>query len=462
MPDSPDTKMDSARQSGSPVPAAPQAQKQVAATNETAETAGAAQVVERVGTTVAQPQGTTAPAEGWTVVLVEDNATTREEIKDYFARRLFDNKPLIFQEIEDWKLAYSLIRERKADLVILDIYKGEARIGGERVGDKILKQIEKTGFTCVILYTNLSEGLERETNAFVRLVRKTDGLPRLAQAVTDVFATKIPQMHRAIVDQLDKTLCDYMWGFVVKQWEALKGIADKPEFLRLLMQRLAISLVREGIDLAVVQVFGDQPNTAEDRIHPAEVYIKPPIGPDPLLGDVRVRKTKTETETKVEYLVVVWPSCDMATSSGRKPKTDTILCARASLFSDCAEVTALKAENSQKKQQKVKLLISNTRDPNFGSPERFHFLPGICDVPALIVDFQALEDMPLADARSLDCVASLASPFGEHLSSRFLRYIGRLGTPDIDSDLILKEFTPVEQGENPPSVAIGVEGANKG
>jgi hypothetical protein len=160
--------------------------------------------------------------------------------------------------------------------------------------------------------------------------------------------------------------------------------------------------------------------------------------------------------------VVVWPSCDMATSNGRKPKTDTILCARASLFSDSAEVTALKAENSQKKQQKVKLLISNTRDPNFGSPERVHFLPGICDVPALLVDFQALEDMPLADARSLDCVASLASPFAEHLSSRFLRYIGRLGTPDIDSDLILKEFTPVEQGENPPSAAIGIEGASKG
>jgi len=149
----------------------------------------------------------------------------------------------------------------------------------------------------------------------------------------------------------------------------------------------------------------------------------------------------------------------MVTSSGRKPKTDTILCARASLFSDSAEVKALKAENSQKNQKKVKLLISNTRDSNFGSPERFHFLPGICDVPGLIVDFQALEDMRLTDARSLDCVASLASPFGEHLSSRFLRYIGRLGTPDIDGDLILKQFTPVEQ--NPHSTAVVAEDADK-
>lgn len=461
MSESPDTKIDSARQSDSPAPTAPQAREQISATNQLAEVARAAQVIERVGTTVAQPQSTSAPAEGWTVVLVEDNATTRGEIKDYFAGRLFDSKPLIFQEIEDWKQAYSLIRERKADLVILDIYKGEARIGGERVGERILGQIEKTGFTSVILYTNLPEGLDAATNAFVRLVPKTSGLASLAKAISDVFATKIPQMHRAIVDQLDKTLCNYMWGFVVKQWEALKDIADKPEFLRLLIQRLAISLVREGVELAVAQVFGQQPNTAQDKIHPAEVYIKPPIGPDPLLGDIRVRKTKTETETKIEYLVVVWPSCDMVTSNGRKPKTDTILCARAGLFSDSAEVAALKADNSPKNQKKLRLLISNTRDPNFGSPERFHFLPGICDVPALVVDFQALEDMPLADARSLDCVASLASPFGEHLSSRFLRYIGRLGTPDIDSDLILKQFTPVTEGDNPPRAAVAAEGADK-
>jgi len=174
-----------------------------------------------------------------------------------------------------------------------------------------------------------------------------------------------------------------------------------------------------------------------------------------------VRKGKTQSESKAEYLVVVWPSCDMVSANGRTPKTDTILCTRASLFTDSGEVVALQGENSQKNQKKVRMLISNTRDPNFGSPDRFHFLPGICDVPSLVIDFQALEDVPLAEARSLDCVASLASPFGEHLLSRFLRYIGRVGTPDVDSDLVLKQVAPVQQADVPPKVAVAPEGAKK-
>jgi hypothetical protein len=410
-----------------------------------AETKAHAQRMEVAGADTAQPRLSNAPRNGWTVILVEDNPNTREEIKDFFDGKLFDDRPLVFQEIADWQDAYWLIRERKADLVILDIYRGEARIGGERVGERVLGQIEKTGFTSVILFTNLPEGLDAVTNAFVRLVPKINGLAALERAITAVFATKIPQMHRAIVDQLDKTLCNYMWGFVVKQWEGLKDIADKPEFLRLLIQRLAMSLVREGIDAAVAKVFGKGAETAADKIHPAEVYIKPPIGPDPLLGDIRVRKRKRGTETETEYLVVIWPSCDMVSVSGRTPKTDTILCARASAFVYSAEVVALRGDNSQKNQKRVKMLIANNRDSNLGSPDRFHFLPGICDVPGLVIDFQALEDIPLADARSLECAASLASPFAEHLASRFLRYIGRLGTPDVDSDLIVNQLTSVQQ-----------------
>ena len=99
------------------------------------------------------------------VILVEDNPTTREEVKDYFEGKLFDNRPLSFQEIADWQEAYYLIRERKADLVILDIYRGEAKLGGERVGERILAQIQETGFTSVILYTNLAEGLEEFTQS---------------------------------------------------------------------------------------------------------------------------------------------------------------------------------------------------------------------------------------------------------------------------------------------------------
>lgn len=214
---------------------------------------------------------------GWTVLLVEDNSTTRQEIRDYLSDLRIDGKPLIFHEIAEWREADWLIRERKADLVILDIYRGEARVGGEKVGERVLDKIRQTGFVSVILYTNLPEGLAENINEFVRLVPKLDGLPALRKAVESLFATKVPQIHRAIVNQMDRSLCNYMWGFVVEQWENLKEIADKPEFLRLLVQRLAISIVREGINPAVAEVFGHLhgvPNP-EGKIHPAEMYIKP-------------------------------------------------------------------------------------------------------------------------------------------------------------------------------------------
>ena len=107
------------------------------------DTAANSQLREVATAESAQRTAPTAPASGWTVILVEDNATTREEIKDFFDGKLFDKRPLIFREIADWQDAYWLIQERKVDLVILDIYRGEARIGGERVGERVLGQISR-------------------------------------------------------------------------------------------------------------------------------------------------------------------------------------------------------------------------------------------------------------------------------------------------------------------------------
>jgi DNA-binding NarL/FixJ family response regulator len=387
---------------------------------------------------VLNTKNSTGEANGWTVLLVEDNPTTRQEIMDYFSRVKIDGKPLIFHEISEWRDAFMLIRERKADLVILDIYRGEAKSGGEKVGERVLKQIQISGFVAVVLYTNLPEGLEDSVNEFVKLVPKTAGLKELHKTVESVFATKIPQIHREIVNQMDRSLSSYMWGFVVDQWNILKEIADKPEFLRLLIQRLAISMMREGIDSAVDAVFGQaqRESNPEGKIHPAEMYIKPPIGPDPLLGDIRVRVGDNANE----YLVVVWPSCDMVSVGDRSPKTDKVLCVRAGLFDDAKEAAEYREAKSKNNEKRLIKLMMNNRDSNIGQADQFHYLPGICDFPDLLVDFQDTKPMNLEELKGLRCVATIASPFAESLASRFMRYIGRLGTPDLDIALLLQRF----------------------
>jgi len=379
------------------------------------------------------------PLPPWNVLLIEDDPVARRQIKEYFATREFDGRKLLFKEVDHWEEAFGLIREHKADLAILDIYRGEAARGGERVGERVLEDLKSTGFVPVVIHTNLPEGLEGLQNEFVRLVAKTDGLQMLAEKIEALFQIRVPQMHRAILNHLDRALCEYMWGFVTREWSGLKEIADRPEFLRLLLHRLAFSFARSGVDQAVAEAFRGYEGAALDpeKVHPAEFYIMPPVTLDPVLGDIRVRKTEGGTE----YLIVLWPSCDMVTSGGRKPKSEIVLCARANPLADCTEVQEFVKEPSKKKQDRLMSLIANNFDSSWGSQESTHFLPGFLTIPDLIVEFRKLELPTLEELKKLPCLAVLASPYAEQMSFRFDYFRGRIGVPDLDSGLVINQLT---------------------
>jgi len=322
----------------------------------------------------------------------------------------------------------------------LDIYRGQAAAGGERIGEEVLKEIKTSGFVSVVIYTNLPEGLENQVNEFVRLIPKEQGLDALNQAIEEIFKSRVPQMHRAIVNHVDRALCQYMWGFVAAQWAELRQLADRPEFLRILLQRLAISFVREGVDFAIAEVFGIETvkNLDPDKVHPAEFYVKPPIGSDPMSGDIRLRSID---KTK-QYFAVLWPTCDMISTGGRKPKTDRVLCAEALPLHEFEEAKAFMQNQSNAAAEKLIELLKNNRKSNFGFADRYHFLPGLLDIPDLVIDFQAVELFSLEAVNKLPSLGVLASPYAEHMSSRFDRYRGRIGTPDLDCDLIIDRASP--------------------
>src|SRR5260370_3852412 len=387
---------------------------------------------------------------------MEDNTEARRQVREYFGGRTIQGRHLAFNEIQDWGKAFGLIREHKADLVILDIYRGDARTGGDRIGEQVLHTLQGSGFVPTVIYTNLPEGLEKEQNEFIRVVTKTDGLKALHREIERMFATKIPQMHRAIISHVDRALCHYMWGFVVPQWPVIKEIADKPEFLRLLVQRLALSFVREGVERTIAEVFGgEKQDSPSDRVHPAEFYIKPPIGSDPVLGDIRAR----EVTGGKEFLVVLWPTCAMASTRGRTPKTESVLCASTIRVETLAEAKEYAGNQSKSKYEQLQSLLENDRKKHLGSPDRFHFLPGILDIPNLVVDFQALEILQLKDVQTMSCSGSLASPYAEHLGSRFDRYRGRIGTPDLNYDLVIQEAVPKKPEDPKPAAAASAKPA---
>lgn len=384
----------------------------------------------------AQPAAEAKPP--WSVLLIEDNPDTVRQIQEYFEKREVAGRRLVFTPITHWDDAFGLIRERKADLAILDIYRGEAAKGRERIGERVLKDFQDSGFVPVIIHTNLPEGLEGLVNEFVRLTPKTDGLPRLAAEIGALFATRIPQMNRVILNHLDRALCDYMWGFVTKEWPRLKEIADRPEFLRVLLSRLAYSFTRTGVEQALVEAFENYKALSLDpeKVHPAEFYIMPPLSQDPALGDVRTRKVGEKTD----YLVVLWPTCDMVSSAGRKPKVGRVLCARATPLASFPEaMDYANSATSENRKQLIKL-VTNNRDRNRGSAESIHFLPGFLNIPDLVVEFRELEVLALDDVKKLQCLGVVASPYAEQLSYRFDSYRGRVGVPELDLDHVVSQM----------------------
>ncbi len=376
----------------------------------------------------------------WSIAFVEDDDDMRRQVKEYLEGETFTFGKVEVAETGSFDGALALLRERKIDLVILDVFRGGTG-RGDKAGIKVLEDWRATGFAPVVLHTALPEGLNEHCSAFVRLVAKEAGsLPKLVNEIEELFALKIPQVHRAIFDHLEASLRDYMWGFVVTNWKDIGSLVASPDFVRLLVHRLALQFARVGVGDMVEQLYPGTPGADPDpeKVHPAEYYIKPPLDTDPTLGDLRFIK-RNDLE---ELFVVVWPSCDLVHRDG-KCKVDRALCARTLPISEFEEHKKWAEQATPSKSETASLvaLMSNSRKGSHQA-ERYHFLPAVWDIPAVVIDFQQLEHVEVAELRGARCLATVASPFAESIGARFIRYLGRLGTPDLDTDLALAAIRP--------------------
>lgn len=381
--------------------------------------------------------------EFWEIVVVEDTLEVQQQVKDFLERRTYAGKKLRVEPFSDFADARSRISARKIDLIVLDIIEG-APTGSKAAqtpGLGILKEVQNSVFVPVIIYTAAPERVKEIVAPFVAVIGKADpkALASIGEKVDEFFKLKIPQTARAVNAHLERTLRDYMWGFVQENWDtSFKGLVDKPEFVRILLQRLAHAVTRKEIAMVEADIFGKPPKpkatdpAPADAIHPVEMYVMPPMDEDVSLGNIRMRGAGKAAE----FWVVLWPSCDTVTSGGRKAKTEAALCVLGSLVKDSPEFKEWSRDKAKAKN--LRNLMKNTRDPAPGiTKERFHFLPGVVDMPDLVLDFQALKHIPLTELYAMTQIATLASPFSESLAARFSTYLLRLGTPPLDIDEVI-------------------------
>ena len=374
-----------------------------------------------------------ADAAKWQLLVVDDDCEICQEVQEFLGRETItelDGCPEV-QTLIDFDEALPMLATRRFDLLILDVREGShSDKREEEKGTETLKDIRQRCFIPVVFYTGLPGQVSHLESPFVKIAEKTDGLPSLLEKIKAIFETRLPTVNRALIRHMETVQRDYMWTFVAENWDEFGGTPDRASLAYLLARRLAMSLSDTGIQ-ELIQEMGAAPGgpVAEDRVHPMRYYITPPLKPSPLAGDLYQGRIKNQDG----YWVLLTPSCDLV-----QQKADRILLARCEILTEQHEYKEWKAElpsPARVKENRLMALLQNNRQ--VGQRDRFHVLPGVLDLPDLVVDFQQLVTLPLDQLAGLKQRASLDSPFAQELVTRFSRYFGRLGTPDLDVEGVM-------------------------
>ena len=377
----------------------------------------------------------------WQLLFVDDDDEICTQVKDFFDGESItdDNASVQVTTLTAFKDALNILEKGRFDIIILDVRLESNEPQAEEAGIDTLEAIKQKRFIPIVFYTGVAHLVRSLETPLIKVVEKTEGLPRLQDVVKEIFTTRLPAVNRALIRHLETVQRDYMWDFVATHWEELCDTHDHAGLAYLLARRLGVSLSGSGI-YQLAEDLGGSINTVikEGCVHPMQYYVMPPLHlAHPLAGDIY----KENIEEQVKYWIILTPSCDFA-----QKKVEEVLFARCELLSEQPEYKAWQSNlaNSKSNEEKLKAILKNNRQKS--QPERFYFLPGTLALPDLLADFQQLKTLQREELEKLiqqelwERVASLDSPFTEALLARFTRYLGRLGTPDLDIDMVMDKL----------------------
>lgn len=325
------------------------------------------------------------------------------------------------------------LKEERFDLVILDLKDDAAEDQEPLAGETVFNELKKYRFLPVIFHTGHPQKVGDLTGSpYVKVVTRGEDWTLLRSTVKEVLDTKLPKLIRHIEEEQRK----FMWESAEKIWTEDLGKESPSDLVYLLARRLANTLSGD-----VVRSFleADAPGGApkSDKVHAVEVYVFPPLSKHFLFGDV----FKKNVDGSLEHFVALTPSCDHAQCNA-----DFVLLAK------CKHLAGTNPGKNAKEAIVAGKPVSgaSTTDltkyirDNSSPTDRFKYLPGTSFLPDLLVDLQDIRSVTPAELGSggegYERVASLDSPFAEALQAKMTRYLGRIGTPDIDPELALSRF----------------------
>jgi len=341
--------------------------------------------------------------------------------------------------------------KRRIDIAIVDVKQAKPIIGAEpgiEAGEYILRRIREKKFIPVIFFTAWPHIVRHLEGQYVKIIEKSQDPSTIIQTIKMFVDSQLPSLNRALTAHMEKQQADYMWDFVSDNWNRFDGV-NPYELAYVLARRMSLSLSDEGIKTFLKDNGAPKEYFETDSlVHPMQYYVNPPIAKIPQSGDLY----KGKINDIESYWCLLTPSCDLVPHEKGNPpievaKADLVVLAKCIPLKDQPEFKdweeKYKSTHNLKnsKYPDLENIFTNKRSP--GQAERFVFLPGVLSTPDLIIDFQQLYVTKYANVRkkgTLKRIATIDPPFSDSILSKFSRYFGRVGTPDLNCSCVISKY----------------------
>lgn len=394
----------------------------------------------------------------WRILVVDDNRDIAEQTAESLGIGPVSTAgEMADVEFEtDFDQALVRLTDQHFDLLVLDVrdqsQTGEPQGPSEETGSdvtaadvglQVFAKVRTHTFVPIIFFTalpNLVRGEDITGAPFVSVVPKNQD-EKLRPLVRAVFDSTLPAIHRALRDHVDQIVRDFMVEFVEKHWSDLTSPPRKGDVAHVLLRRLALSLAGGG-EVLSGRLAAETVELAPECVHPMRYYIVPVVG-SWTTGDL-ITGPRVGSPSDTCWYVVLTPACDLVETHLKADYVVLIECVPLDQREEFTRFTATRPAaggqplgEAQTAEKKLRRLMENNAD---GQRDRTVYLPAAWAVPDLVIDFQRVVYVPYRDLDGYERVATLDSPYAESIVEKFGRYLGRLGTPDLDVEVPLNRM----------------------
>lgn len=355
------------------------------------------------------------------ILYVDDDIENFNDLKDVLVGKTINDYRITIDSETSFENAIE--KSKEYNLIILDLFKGNAMSGGTDEGSAIFDSIRSSIFVPVIFYSANPASVVQLCSQVVGVADKSDDIESLLSEIKRLTKHNLPLLKEKVHSFIEDEFKKYFWGTIHSQNNIFKPESDDLSLGYMLLRNMADSLSRDNIR----QMLEDE-TIKEDKVHPMEFYIYP----TDTTKEFQTGEILRHTEDGNIY-VVLTPSCDFIARDNKR-KVDYVVLLKTSLLIDTKEYKKY-MQNKDKYIDNLKQFI------NSGKNDRYFFLPQTPFIENRIIDFQNKEIVSYGQLCSnFERIAKLDNPYAQSMATTYTRYYNRIGFPDIDSEYIISKL----------------------